>query len=147
MKNLLSVLILLSSLIGNSQTITVTWNRTRASNFHGNSATIPEFAREMDSVFDVGGNGKKELDLEKMESRFYEDNILKSVLKIKSVQKTNENRLLIILEDFDLRNGKNLETYQVIDFKKQKSYYSWYYDGKEDITWVYDEYGGKISLK
>ena len=84
MKTLITLILTFISFLSFSQVITVTWNRTKAFNFHGDNARIPEFASAGELLFDVGGNGKKELDLVKMESRFYEDNILKNTLKIKS---------------------------------------------------------------
>jgi hypothetical protein len=147
MKRVLLVFISFFSLISYSQVITVTWNRTKAYNFHGDNARIPEFASAGTIVFDVEGNGEKELDLNLMESRFYEDNVLINTLKIASYQKTSKDRMEIVLQDFDLRTGKPFPTYQIIDFKSNKSYYSWYYDGKDDITWVYIEDGGKILVK
>jgi hypothetical protein len=147
MKKLILAFATLISITSFSQVITVTWNRTKAFNFHGNTARIPEFAAAGNLVFDVTGNGKKEIDLEKMEMRFSEDNILKHTLKIKSYQKTSNTRIEIILVDYDLRTSKPFDTYQIIDFKTKTSYYSWYYDGSDDMTWVCIEAGGKIEIK
>jgi hypothetical protein len=147
MKTLITLILTFISFLSFSQVITVTWNRTKAFNFHGDNARIPEFASAGTQLFDVGGNGKKELDLVKMESRFYEDNILKNTLKIKSYHKTSQNRIEIILCDYDLRTGLPFDTYQIIDTKTNTSYYSWYYGGKDDITWVYIESGGTIKTK
>ena len=146
MKKFILAFATLISTVSFSQVITVTWNRTKAFNFHGDNARIPEFAAAGKQVFDVAGNGKKELDLNKMESRFYEDNQLRSILKIKSVSKTKD-RIEIILEDYDLRTGKSFDTYQILDLKTNTSYYSWYYNGDDDITWVYNESGGSIDFK
>ena len=147
MKKFILAFATLISTVSFSQVITVTWNRTKAFNFHGDNARIPEFAAAGNLVFDVAGNGKKELDLNKMESRFYEDNQLRSILKIKSYQKTSNTRIEIILEDYDLRTGKSFDTYQILDLKTNTSYYSWYYNGDDNITWVYNESGGKIISK
>jgi hypothetical protein len=147
MKKFILAFATLISTVSFSQVITVTWNRTKAFNFHGDNARIPEFAAAGNLVFDVAGNGKKELDLNKMESRFYEDNQLRSILKIKSYQKTSNTRIEIILEDYDLRTGKPFDTYQILDLKTNTSYYSWYYNGDDDITWVVLETNGVIKIK
>jgi hypothetical protein len=146
MKKLVFIWSILLSSISFSQVITVTWDSTKAYKFNGNTAKIPEFAAAGTMVFNAVGKGKKELDLKNMESRFYENNQLRNTLKIKSYTKTSK-RIEIILLDYDLRTGLQFETYQTIDLKKNKSYYSWYYDGVDDVTWVYIEAGGKIIVK
>jgi len=147
MKKLFLAFATLISITSFSQVITVTWNRTKAFNFRGNTARIPEFASAGTQIFDVGGNGKKVIDLNKMESSFYEDGIHKNTLKIKSYQRTSKTRLEITLADYDLRTGQPFDTYQIIDFKTKTSYYSWYYDGTDDITWACIESGGDIVTK
>lgn len=146
MKKLVLAFATLISITSFSQVITITYNKTKAFNFRGDNARIPEFASAGIEIFDVEGNGKKEIDLTKMEMRFSEDNILKHTLKIKSYQKTSSTRLEIILADIDLRTSKSFDTYQIIDFKTKTSYYSWYYDGSDDMTWVCIEYGGEINI-
>jgi hypothetical protein len=147
MKNIFFLIILSVIKSSFSQVITVTWNRTKAYNFQGDNARIPEFASAGTLVFDVEGNGKKVIDLNRMESSFYEDDVYVNTLKIASYQKTSKDRIEIVLEDFDLRTGKPFPTYQVLDLKTNKSYYSWYYNGNDNITWVYIEDGGKIQIK
>jgi hypothetical protein len=146
MKKLVLAFATLISTVSFSQVITVTWNKTKAFNFRGNTALIPEFAAAGTTVFVADGNGKKELDLNKKESRFYENNQLRNIVKIKSFTKTKD-RIEIILSDYDLRTNKPFNTYQIIDLKTNTSYYSWYYDGVDDITWVYNESGGSIKIK
>jgi hypothetical protein len=147
MKTLITLILTFISFLSFSQVITVTWNRTKAFNFHGDNARIPEFASAGTQIFDVGGNGKKVIDLNKMESSFYEDGIHKNTLKIKSYQQTSKTRLEIVLADYDLRTSLPFDTYQIIDFETNTSYYSWYYDGTDNITWVCIESGGNIIVK
>jgi hypothetical protein len=146
MKKLFLVFATLISISSFSQVITVTWNKTKAYRFNGNTAQIPEFAAAGTMSFESIGNGKKELDLDKMESRFYENNVLINTLKIKSYSKT-KNKIEIILLDYNLRTNLPFDSYQTIDLKTNSSYYSWYYDGTDDITWVFNETGGSIISK
>ena len=146
MKKFILAFATLISTVSFSQVITITWNRTKAFNFPGNTAQIPEFAAAGVLIFSADGNGKKVIDLDKMESRFYQDNEFRNVLKIKSFTKTKD-RIEIILLDYNLRTHQLFDTYQIIDLKTNTSYYSWYYDGEDDITWVYNESGGKIDIR
>ena len=146
MKKLVLAFATLISTVSFSQVITVTWNKTKAFNFRGNTALIPEFAAAGTTVFVADGNARKELDLTKMESRFYHNGILLNILKIKSFTKTKD-RIEIVLSDYNLRTHQPFDTYQTIDLKTNTSYYSWYYDGEDDITWVYNESGGSIKIK
>ena len=147
MKKFILAFATLISTVSFSQVITVNYKKTKAFKYLGNTAQTPEFTTSLGiQVFDIDGNCKKEIDLDKMESRFYENGILKNTLKIISYTKS-KNCYEIILDDFNMYSGKAFNTYQIIDITKQKSYYSWYYDGDSDITWVCDEYFGDIKIK
>ena len=145
MKKLVLAFATLISTFSFSQVITVTWNRTKAFNFHGNTAEIPEFAAAGTTVFDVEGIGKKVINLNTMESSFFDNGVYMNSLKIKKYSKFN-NKIIIVLMDYDIRTGSPLETYQILDLKNNISYYSWYYKDL-DQTWVYNESGGSISIK
>lgn len=145
MKKLFLAFATLISISSFSQIITVTWKTTKAFNFYGSTAEIPEFASAGTLVFDAEGQGKKVIDLDKMESSFYDKNVYMNTLKIKQYSKTKE-KIIIVLMDYDIRTGVPLETYQTIDLKNNVSYYSWYYKDL-DQTWVYNESGGSITIK
>jgi hypothetical protein len=145
MKKLVLAFATLISTVSFSQVITVTWNNTKAFNFYGNTAEIPEFAAAGKQVFNADGKGKKVINLNTMEQSFFEDGVYMNTLKIKKYSKFKD-KIMIVLIDYDIRTGAQLETYQILDLKTNISYYSWYYNDL-DQTWVYNESGGNISIK
>lgn len=86
-------------------------------------------------------NEKKAINLEEMKMDYFVDGVLNKTFSIQDCQ--NRGSLYILtLADVDLRNGIPFETIQVVDIKKNTSYYSWYYDGNDDASFLIQE---KIS--
>lgn len=59
--------------------------------------------------------------------------------KIEDVQINEDGKYILTFCEFDIRNGENLKTQMIIDVKNKTSFYTWYYDGEDDKTFVVKE--------
>jgi hypothetical protein len=145
MKNMLfsALCLLLPGAFFAQKKITVQFSQTELMQLTGKN----QYEQVLESGYKseaMPAEGTKIINLHKMETEYYENGELKKIFKIDNIQKEGKMFIIKYTEE-DLRNGKPLETIQVIDTKRKKSYYSWYYDGDDNSTFVVQE--KKVSMK
>ena len=59
--------------------------------------------------------------------------------KIEDVQIDSNGKYILTFCEFDIRNGGNIKTQMIIDIVNKTSFYTWYYDGEDDKTFVIKE--------
>jgi hypothetical protein len=82
-------------------------------------------------------NQKKVINLDSMTITYYVDGEFFDINEICTYTKNLDGSLLIGSLEKDVRNGKDLITYQYFD--ERESYYFWYWDGEENSTYLLKE--------
>lgn len=129
MKNLFLIFSLIFSLSISSQVITLNYDESETLMKEGNyiDSNISLLLNSDPIYFCYGGlNTKKVFDLnQKLTLVYYNDDIVDTI-KVKKFNFKN-GVYTIVLDDINFLTKNQLDTYQIIDINKNKSYYCWYY--------------------
>lgn len=79
---------------------------------------------------------RKEYDFDKRTVRCFKNDEEYFSGKMDSFIFDEQHGYVIHFTEKDIRNKKKIQTMQVIDFESKKGYYTWYWDGEEDATYV-----------
>lgn len=129
MKNLFLILFTIFSFSISSQVITLNYDESETLMKEGNyiDSNISLLLNSDPIYFCYGGlNTKKVFDLnQKLTLVYYNDDIVDTI-KVKKFNFKN-GIYTIVLDDINFLTKNQLDTYQIIDINKNKSYYCWYY--------------------
>jgi hypothetical protein len=148
MKTLFLILFTIFSLKLSSQVITLTFDESETLFKEGNyvDLNIVQLLESDPLYFCYGGiNTKKVFDLNKKVVLFYVNNEVNDTINIKNFDLKN-GIYTIVLDDINFFTKNQLNTYQIIDTNKNKSYYCWYYF-ESDESWAISEKIINLNIK
>jgi hypothetical protein len=117
-----------------SNHLVISFNRLSVLHHPGNV----DYTRALnsDGFSESSDSYRKEYDFEKRTVRCFKNGEEYSTVKIDSFTFDLQKGYVIYFTEKDLRNEQHIQTMQVIDITAKKGYYTWYWDGEEDATFV-----------
>lgn len=141
---LIIALTMVVSLFSSSQNlITVTYAKSEVLSVKGQK-DYSDVISNGDIVNSFKTNEMKVIDLDSMQTRYYQDGNFVKTFKIVDCQE-KDGVYVLTYNEKDSRNGNLVKTKQIINTKTKESFYYWYWDGEDDASFVIQE--KKLKMK
>jgi hypothetical protein len=146
MKNLIiTSVFFLISLVSFSQVITIEFQKTNTYISEGKVEYKQILEDSTNIPYSYSSNYKKEFDLDNKVCKFFINDVLRSELKIFEINKKSDTFYEIVFLEEDIRNGKDIFTYEYIN--NDMSYYYWYWDGDTNLSNLVSQKITNYSIK